>query len=292
MSLDQDEATADSAISLFISDWEPAPARLPPETLAWAIGDVHGQLDLFDALIAAVGARTALYPGAPRHLVLLGDYVDRGTGSLAALDRAAFLEVPGVSVCALWGNHETYLDEFLASATVNRDFLEFWSANGGMDTLAALDLGPADLARVGARDFITEARSRMPAYVRASLNRLHWALRLGGYFFVHAGIHPRRTLQDVDERSIVTMREPFLEGKGWRHDFTVVHGHSIIGPDIAPHRISLDSGAFLTGVLTAVELREDQARFIAASRRPHLEQLDLVPGRRPRSQETWRVFEG
>jgi serine/threonine protein phosphatase 1 len=278
----------DGAITLFISDWENGPGRLPPETAAWAIGDVHGQDDLLAVLLAAVEGRLARSGTGPRHLILLGDYIDRGPGSIAALERAAHLEMPGATVTALWGNHEEYLDELLRGEAVGEDFLDFWADNGGLDTLENLGVSPGDLRREGPNAIIARVRATAPGSVIRALDRLEMGLKLGGYLFVHAGVDPRHPLEADEHQRLTTIREPFLSGKGWIHDFAVVHGHSIVGPEVARHRISVDSGAFWTGVLTCVELRDDKARFIAASRNDDLEGLRRIPGRRPLSGETWR----
>lgn len=272
---------------IFVSDWEAAPARLPAGLTAFAIGDVHGQLDLLDALLDACRVLLALAPPGPRHLIALGDYIDRGPDNIAALERAAFLEIPDVVVTALMGNHEETLEECLRGDP-GPGFIETWAMNGGLKTLANLGVRPAAMRRLDETAIIDQVRRNAPASVFLALDRLEIGLRLGGYLFVHAGVHPRHELGAAEHQRPTTIREPFLSGKGWRHDFAVVHGHSIIGPDIAPHRIAVDSGAFWTGVLTAVELRDDQARFIAASREGDLETLRRIPGRRPLSAERWR----
>jgi serine/threonine protein phosphatase 1 len=286
-----DRIALDVAPSLFVSDWEPAPARAPAGVTAWAIGDVHGQRDLLDALLAAVEGQMARAPPGPRHLVLLGDYIDRGPENIAALRRAAELTIPGATVTALWGNHEEFLDEFLHDPAVDGAFLEFWIANGGLNTLRDLGLRPGEIRRRDAAAVIEQVRAQVPPGVRAALAALKTSLRLGGYLFVHAGVHPRHPfVADASQRP-TTIREPFLTGAGWIHDFAVVHGHTIIGPDVAPHRIAVDSGAFWTGVLTCVELRDESARFIVASREPDLEKLRRIPERRPLSAERWRPLE-
>jgi len=274
-------------LNIFISDWEDGPARLPTGVGAWAIGDVHGQLAHLDALIDAVRALIEASPAIQRHLVLIGDYIDRGPDNIAALERADTLEIPGVTVTALRGNHEDYLDRFLNAESVGEDLVANWVANGGGATLANLGVSQDDLRDRGAAAVARAVRSRPLPGVRRALDRLEIALRLGGYLFVHAGVHPRLPLADMRQR-LTTIREPFLAGEGWIHDFAVVHGHSIAGPDIAPHRIAVDSGAFWTGVLTCAELYDDQARFIAATRDDDLERLRRIPGRRPLSTERWR----
>jgi serine/threonine protein phosphatase 1 len=278
----------DGALHIFISDWEPAPGRLPPGTSAWAIGDVHGQLDLLNALLTAVETEVAAAPPGPRHLILLGDYIDRGPENIAALERAANVDIPGVTVTALMGNHEEILDEFLNGERIDWDFLDSWAMNGGQSTLANLGVGPGDLRRLTASALTDQVRQRAPESVRHALATLQIGLRLGDYLFVHAGVHPRHALEDDARQRLTTIREPFLTGKGWIHDFAVVHGHSIIGPDIARHRIAVDSGAFMTGILSCVELSGDEARFIVASRAPDLDALRRIPGRRALSGERWR----
>jgi serine/threonine protein phosphatase 1 len=278
---------AGQPFNIFVSEWEDAPARLPPGVGAWAIGDVHGQLAHLDALLAACRTLITAGPAGPRHLILMGDYIDRGPDNIAALERAGSLEIPGVDVTVLRGNHEDYLDGFLNDDAVGEDFVDNWVLNGGDATLDNLGVSRGDLRDRGAAAVAEAVRTQPLAGVRRALARLEIALRLGGYLFVHAGVHPRLPLGDVRQR-LTTIREPFLSGEGWIHDFAVVHGHSIAGPDVAPHRIAVDSGAFWTGVLTCVELRDDQARFIAATRDDDLERLGRIPGRRPLSAERWR----
>ena len=275
-----------AAFNIFVSDWEDAPAALPAGVSAWAIGDVHGYLGHLKALLATVGTLITRAPPGPRHLIFVGDTIDRGPDSIGALELATSLTIPGVAVTALRGNHEEFLSRFLNDA--DEDFLDFWSMNGGLTTLANLGVTLGDIRRRGAAAVIAEVRAQAPAGVRRALERLEIGLKLGGYVFVHAGVHPRHLLTDAENQRLTTMREPFLTGEGWMHDFAVVHGHSIVGPDIKPHRISVDSGAYNTGVLTCAELHGDKARFIAATPDDTLDALMKIRGRRPLSAETWR----
>ena len=284
-------ASGDGPFNLFVSDWEPAPARLPAGARAWAIGDVHGHLDHLDALLAAVQTRIAAAPDGHKSLIMLGDTVDRGPDNIAALIRAATLDIAGVDCTALWGNHEEYLDTFLSDPNADDGFLAFWAANGGLATLANLGVDPAEVSRRSAADIFAMGRALAPPAVREALSRLRTSTRVGGYLFVHAGVHPRHGLDDVDIQRLTTMREPFLTGEHWSHDFAVVHGHSIIGPDVKAHRISVDSGAYYTGVLTAVELVDDHARFLCVTRERDLDALMKIRKRRPLSSESWRALE-
>ena len=276
------------AFNIFISDWEAAPAQAPAGVSAWAIGDLHGHLDHLEALLTSVESLIAQAPPGPRHLVMMGDYVDRGPANIGALERVAALELPGVNVTRLIGNHEQFLQSFLNDPATDADFLHFWSDNGGLDTLGDLGLRPGDIDKFGATAVIDRIRETTPPGVKRALESLEITFRLGGYLFAHAGVHPLYPLEDAERQRFTTIRQPFLNGVGWIHDFAVVHGHSIVGPDIAPHRIAVDSGCFHTGVLTCVELRDDRARFICATQEPDLDGLLRIRGRRPLSKETWR----
>jgi hypothetical protein len=58
----------------------------------------------------------------------------------------------------------------------------------------------------------------------------------------------------------------------------VVHGHTIRGPEVCPHRIAIDSGAYRTGVLTAVQLADDRLRFLCVASDPKLKAFRRLPG--------------
>src|ERR1700761_1193263 len=96
--------------------------------LVFAIGDIHGRLDLFERALAAIAARA----GAASHTVVcLGDYVDRGPDSAGVIARLIDLEGPDF-VC-LKGNHEAMM---IAAFVPGQDGeMALWKSNGGRETL-------------------------------------------------------------------------------------------------------------------------------------------------------------
>ncbi|MGZ9082862.1 MAG: metallophosphoesterase, partial [Rhodoplanes sp.] len=72
--------------------------------LTFAIGDVHGCLDMLQGLLGACEAHAA---GRPARYVFLGDYIDRGPDSRGVIQLLMRRQQaqPGTSVC-LRGNHE------------------------------------------------------------------------------------------------------------------------------------------------------------------------------------------
>ena len=99
--------------------------------LVYAIGDIHGRLDLLDALLDIIGADAATSAVKQRPvLVFVGDYIDRGPASKGVIDRLIRLREAsdrgnGLEVRTLMGNHEQTLLQFLDSPEVGPSWVEF-----------------------------------------------------------------------------------------------------------------------------------------------------------------------
>ena len=76
-------------------------------------------------------------------------------------------------------------------------------------------------------------------------------------------------LQDQSERDLLWIRQEFLAERG-RFEKVIVHGHTPMEvPQLTPTRLGVDTGAYATGVLTAVRLDgEDQQVMQAKAKRP------------------------
>lgn len=246
----------------------PSPRGLPAGLVVYAVGDVHGRADLLERLHATIAADMAPFldadPANRVELVHLGDYVDRGPASDAVLDLVARPWPARVRVINLKGNHEQamldFLDEPLADAGR-------WFGFGGLEALRAygvaldLSLKPDErLAR--AREALNRA---LPERHRALLAGLVSSHRAGGFVFVHAGVDPRKPLDQQEDSALLWMREPFLSHPRPLARI-VVHGHTVSKePVVLPHRIGIDLGAYATGRLAALALRGDEPpRFLIA----------------------------
>lgn len=219
----------------------------------YAVGDVHGRADLLETLIARIAENRA-DEAEPTPLVFLGDYVDRGLQSRETLDRLIALEADGrFAPRFLKGNHEAAMMDFLARPEGGATWLAF----GGNETLYSYGVkAPSVGASADVLQRTAEAlRARVPEAHIAFLNKLELYVRWGDYLFVHAGLRPGRSLEEQDEQDMLTIRDTFLRsGKKW--PFIVVHGHT---PADAVHidgrRIGVDTGAYVTGKLSAVRLQ-------------------------------------
>ena len=246
---------------MFASQPAAAPARpsVPAGERVYAIGDIHGRLDLFEQLIAAIEADDAGRAPAKSTVVLLGDLVDRGPDS-AGVIAAARAWGGRRTVRVLAGNHE---EMFLASfedTGVLRHFLRY----GGRETVLSY---PID--RAGYRDLTLEQlQERMRAAVpRDDLDFLRAAedaIVIGDYLFVHAGIRPGVPLAEQKTKDLRWIRERFIDDEG-DHGHVVVHGHTITETvEEMPNRIGIDTGAFMSGRLTALGLEGSERWYLTA----------------------------
>lgn len=195
--------------------------------MIYAIGDIHGCHDQLVALLARIKAHAGHRPFLG---VFLGDYVDRGPKSREVVNQVRGL-VTGRGGHGTWvaikGNHEEMMH-----AGVNNVLCEFWSENGGKETLASYG------------DRVTEMREHA-----AWLNSLPSIHETEHHVFVHAGLSPRYPLADQPDEVKLWIRN----WQGDDPDFGkhVVYGHSVFRqPRLLNNSSGLDTGAFHYGTLT------------------------------------------
>jgi serine/threonine protein phosphatase 1 len=240
-----------------------ATPRVADGLAIYAIGDIHGRLDLLTDLLAQVAADAARHPADQRRrLILLGDYIDRGTESRGVVDALLDLSLPGFTPTFLMGNHEEAMLEFLDEQTDGVGWLTY----GGLETLISYGVSvrrlPTDAA--SATELRDALRAAVPPRHVDFLRRCVLSHVEGDYVFVHAGVRPGRSLEQQDRRDLLWIREEFLRAPGALPGKVVVHGHTICdSPQDLGHRIDIDTGAFVSGQLTCLILRGVSRRFLA-----------------------------
>ena len=234
-------------------------SAVPAGERIYAVGDVHGRLDLLEALIAAIEADDAERSPAQTCVVLLGDLVDRGPDS-AGVIAAARAWGRQRRVRILLGNHEEMLLRALDSDELMRHFLRY----GGRETILSYLSEPdtyhrADLA--GARELMQAA---IPDEDLDFIRSFEDSIAIGDYLFVHAGVHPDTALDEQRTADLRWIREPFLSHPD-SFGPVVVHGHTITDkPHVRHNRIGLDTGAYRSGRLTALGLQGSTRWLIEA----------------------------
>lgn len=224
------------------------------DRLVYAIGDVHGRLDLLQALVTDIVAdAVASQPKLRPLIILLGDYIDRGAESAGVLSFLVALQAQtAIEVRALKGNHEQTMLQFLDDASVGAS----WASYGGSDTLIAYGVAPPAVTAKTAEWEAARLQlcQALPADHLAFLRNLELMIVVGDYVFVHAGLRPGHDLGAQTEHDVMWIRGDFLQSQK-PFGKVVVHGHSPTAQvQILPHRLGIDTGAYATGVLTAVRL--------------------------------------
>ena len=196
----------------------------------YAIGDIHGNLAALEDLLG----RVLPLLEKTDHLVLLGDYVDRGPDVRGVLDRILRLETeaPCRVVVALGGNHEEWL-----LATRRDPTRHSWLLGmEGLSTVASYAPDVADalreeLRRVGPRLLTERVKlpydaffARVPAEHLAFLERLVPFLRTEDVVCVHGGLDPALGPAEAqDAHTLAWGVEEFPEA--YRGPDRLVYGH-------------------------------------------------------------------
>jgi serine/threonine protein phosphatase 1 len=241
----------------------PAPLRLPavpPGTRYYVIGDIHGRLDLFDAMIAAIDVDSAQAASSETRIVLLGDLVDRGPDSAGVVARTRVWQAHS-NVRVLAGNHE----EMFLAAFKKLEALRHFVKHGGRETILSYGLSKKQFASLTLEDLFERLPQIVPQSERDYIAAFETMIIAGDYAFVHAGIDPARPLADQKRSDLLWIRDRFLNHEG-PLEKVVVHGHTIFDRVMdCGNRIGIDTGAFRSGVLTALVLEGDQRRILQAS---------------------------
>lgn len=228
---------------------EARPASIPDAMRLYVIGDIHGRRDLLDALLERIDADDAARPPVAPHLIFLGDLIDRGPDSAGVIERAMAIASAAPQTRFLMGNHE---EVFLKVLGGDLAALKFFCRIGGRETILSYGLTATEYDRLDYDSLMSVVLDIVPATHRQFLARFEDMVELGDYVFVHAGIRPDRALADQKPADLRWIREPFL-GSTARHDKIVVHGHTITQDvEVRPNRIGIDTGAYVTGKLTAL----------------------------------------
>jgi serine/threonine protein phosphatase 1 len=227
----------------------------------YAIGDIHGRLDLLTEMLDRVRGDLRQRPHPRPRMIFLGDYVDRGPDSRGVIEALIWLRDTGFPVAFLLGNHDAYVTAYLEDPDwYDRTYHWLHDAMGGAATLASYGVPGAMWTQPSAtRDAFAEA---FPETHLEFLHDCRRHVRIGGYLFVHAGIRPGVPLDRQDPEDLIWIREPFLSTRV-DFGFKVVHGHTIVpAVEHHPNRIAIDTGAVRSDRLSCLLLEATQVALL------------------------------
>lgn len=195
----------------------------------YAVGDIHGRLDLLTRAVTEIDRDLA---GRPGLIVTLGDYVDRGPESAGVVALLRRLHSSGEAIC-IRGNHEALMAKAVRTGDTDR-----WYRNGGEATVASYGgtIIEDDIAWMEGLPVFWSDRQRL---------------------YVHGGVAPNVSLAEQDEETCMWIRNPFLEAEPGDLPAHVVHGHTPRWAgkpereqtELLAHRTNLDTAAYRTGRL-------------------------------------------
>lgn len=232
----------------------------PPGMRLYAIGDVHGCFDLLTDLHEQIRAEIDAERPEDWRIIHVGDYVDRGPDSRGVIDFLWRATTGDPRMIALAGNHDVGLLDFMADPQPEGLF----AGNGGAETARSYGVSPDFTTRSGAQRTADGLRAAMPQAHVEFLGGLPRSASFGDFFFCHAGVRPGVALDRQDPQDLIWIRERFLNWPGL-YEKIVVHGHTPANPpELLPNRINVDTGAFKSGVLTALAVNGGEKRILQA----------------------------
>lgn len=225
----------------------------------YAVGDVHGYDDTLGRLEDLIVADSRKRDGI-KWLVMLGDYVDRGPKSSTVLTRLTTRPLVGIRRICLAGNHEAVMLDFLGNPSPDHQWLRL----GGLETLYSYGLNRLPADREERKKLL---RSLIPVQHVAFLESLPSMLQVPGYCFVHAGLKTGVAPADQKDADLLWLRPLALTDDAPAEGFVTVHGHTpVAGVEIGTGRINVDTGIYMSGILSAVRLSRNEPPDIIQSR--------------------------
>lgn len=232
----------------------------PEQGPIYAIGDTHGCKSLLLRLVDMIVQDAAGFAGTPT-LVLLGDMVDRGPDSAGLLDdlvRPGTLRLGQTNpVHAIMGNHEKMMLSFFADPHRNANWLDM----GGFETLMSYGLAMTaqEAAAIPQRRLSQILAAHVPQehidWIAALPHGFGFAIDGTEFRLVHAGYDPNLADDAQREEVVIWGRTPPASAAMPQVSLRIVKGHNIVhSPDPTQAVIQIDTGAWQTGILTALRL--------------------------------------
>lgn len=232
----------------------------PPGKRLYAVGDIHGRLDLLDDLLEQINGDLATRPISNAAVVFLGDLIDRGPQSAGVIERLCTLGAFPANTLCLLGNHEEALLRVLAAEP---GLAYDWLGYGGDACAASYGVDPVALTAMDEARIAATLSKAIPSHHISYLKGCGDTISFGDYLLVHAGIRPGVPIGDQEPKDLRWIRQPFLSD-AHDHGCMVIHGHTISERvEQRTNRIGIDTGAYRTGVLTAAVVEGTDLHFIA-----------------------------
>ncbi len=250
--------------------------------MIYAIGDIHGHLDLLERAHALIARDQEEHGVATSTVIHIGDLCDRGPDTKGVIQFVLDGIARGEDWLVLRGNHDQMFLDFVSGGDGSNPRLGrsiTWQHHqmGGKATLASYGVKKSLLE--SDEKFRRRARSAVPAAHAEFLSSLPFWVRDEGMIFVHAGIRPGFPIDAQDEDDLLWIRDDFLWHLG-DHEALIVHGHTPVDePTHYGNRVNIDTGAGWGNPLIPVVFDDGQCFALRAEGR----ELMKAPRHRPKT---------
>lgn len=234
--------------------------RVPEGRRVYAVGDIHGRLDLLDELLKQIDTDDKARGQAQTTLIFLGDLIDRGEHSKGVIERLMALSSSRHDVHFLLGNHEqVFLRAIAGDPRATRLLVRI----GGRETILSYGVPESEYKELNFEQLTEVLRREVPPDHVDFLSSFESWIEIGDYLFVHAGVRPGIAIEAQSVADLCWIRDEFLSYEE-SHGKMIVHGHSIQQDvDVRRNRIGIDTGAYASGRLTAIGLEGADRWFIS-----------------------------
>lgn len=237
--------------------------RGTPGKRAYAIGDIHGCYDLLLNLLEKIQKHADSRTDLDTHIVFVGDLIDRGPQSREVVDSLRDYKSDFATLHFIKGNHEEVLVRICEgdSSQVN-----MWLAHGGWQTIQSYGASSSDFRGLSPEESAAMLKSIIPQEHIDFFKSFDDGIQFGDYFITHAGIRPGIPLNAQSGRDLRWIREGFLDSND-NFGAVIVHGHTISDDVlIKPNRIGIDTGAYISGKLSALWIEENELGVLETHR--------------------------
>jgi len=238
----------------------PPSGAVPSGVRIYAIGDVHGRVDLLRELLVMIGEDNVARLETDVQLIFLGDLIDRGPASADVIRLAMGIASNLKSTRFLMGNHE---EVFLRLLDGDAELFNFFNKIGGHETMLSYGISEEQIRSMDDEELLRVLQAQVPPEHIEFIRSFEDIVVVGDYAMVHAGIRPGVALADQQAADLHWIREPFLAHRE-PLERIIIHGHSITEHiDERANRIGIDTGAYYTSRLTAIGLEGSDRWYLS-----------------------------
>ncbi len=208
--------------------------------------DLHGRYDLFTKIIDEINFTKKDL------LIIMGDSCDRGEYTYELYNWYITRQNEGYSIVHLSGNHE----EMLKESKTDRRYRLNWMYNGGIKTVESFFRNQDKIEDI--EEYWKQEEFYRTVWLFEFIEKMPDIVEGKNHLFVHAGIDFSKELSDQKKEYIIWTRDNWQRNN--RTGKRVYHGHTpqLEGISAINNCINLDRGAFHTGILNCVEIKENK----------------------------------